>query len=234
MTSMVNVGGLEIYLDSNDVRVNGMSMHLTGKEYLTLRLLALKFGEGTVVTHRMFLNHLYGGVNEPEFKTLKVFICKLREKLSEATKGKEYIELVWGRGYRLIDPEAKVNNVVTRPEVHKYIKGQKVPCVVANGNRPTSIRLLNGRLLSLSDLPRGYKIRWVAKHKATVVLTIICGLIGEEEICLRYHISPEELKEWMDLYVAHGQHALQVKSTQKHPHTPTDPRAEETVLSSDN
>ena len=52
----------------------------------------------------MFLNHLYGGMDEPELKIIDVFICKLRKKLQAATGGKHYIETVWGRGYVLRDP----------------------------------------------------------------------------------------------------------------------------------
>ena len=52
----------------------------------------------------MFLNHLYGGMNEPEQKIIDVFICKLRKKLANASGGKDYIETVWGRGYALRDP----------------------------------------------------------------------------------------------------------------------------------
>ena len=52
----------------------------------------------------MFLNHLYGGMDEPELKIIDVFVCKLRKKLSNATGGENYIETVWGRGYVLRDP----------------------------------------------------------------------------------------------------------------------------------
>ena len=33
----------------------------------------------------MFLNHLYGGTDEPELKIIDVFVCKLRKKLIQAT-----------------------------------------------------------------------------------------------------------------------------------------------------
>ena len=52
----------------------------------------------------MFLNHLYGGMDEPELKIIDVFVCKLRKKLAQATGGSHYIETVWGRGYVLRDP----------------------------------------------------------------------------------------------------------------------------------
>jgi two-component system cell cycle response regulator CtrA len=83
--------------------VNGQPVHLTGKEYQMFELLSLR--KGTTLTKEMFLNHLYGGMDEPELKIIDVFICKLRKKLSAATGGKNYIETVWGRGYVLRDPE---------------------------------------------------------------------------------------------------------------------------------
>jgi two-component system cell cycle response regulator CtrA len=74
-------------------------VHLTGKEYQMLELLSLR--KGTTLTKEMFLNHLYGGMDEPELKIIDVFICKLRKKLAVAAGGKNYIETVWGRGYVL-------------------------------------------------------------------------------------------------------------------------------------
>ena len=90
-------------LDGKTVEVNGHRVHLTGKEYQMLELLSLR--KGTTLTKEMFLNHLYGGMDEPELKIIDVFICKLRKKLSLACGGDNYIETVWGRGYVLRDPE---------------------------------------------------------------------------------------------------------------------------------
>ena len=67
-----------------------------------LELLSLR--KGTTLTKEMFLNHLYGGMDEPELKIIDVFICKLRKKLANASQGKNYIETVWGRGYVLRSP----------------------------------------------------------------------------------------------------------------------------------
>lgn len=67
-----------------------------------LELLSLR--KGTTLTKEMFLNHLYGGMDEPELKIIDVFICKLRKKLAKATGGDTYIETVWGRGYVMRDP----------------------------------------------------------------------------------------------------------------------------------
>jgi two-component system cell cycle response regulator CtrA len=67
-----------------------------------LELLSLR--KGTTLTKEMFLNHLYGGMDEPELKIIDVFICKLRKKLAAASEGQNFIETVWGRGYVLREP----------------------------------------------------------------------------------------------------------------------------------
>ncbi len=100
--SMIKTGKVNVNLDAKTVDVDGGGVHLTGKEYQMLELLSLR--KGTTLTKEMFLNHLYGGMDEPELKIIDVFICKLRKKLAEATGGDNYIETVWGRGYVLRDP----------------------------------------------------------------------------------------------------------------------------------
>jgi two-component system cell cycle response regulator CtrA len=101
--STIRTGKLLVNLDSRAVTVNDQPLHLTGKEYGILELLSLR--KGTTLTKEMFLNHLYGGMDEPELKIIDVFVCKLRKKLVEATGGEHYIETVWGRGYQLRDPD---------------------------------------------------------------------------------------------------------------------------------
>jgi two-component system cell cycle response regulator CtrA len=100
--SVIRTGKLLVNLDSRVVEVDGQPLHLTGKEYGILELLSLR--KGTTLTKEMFLNHLYGGMDEPELKIIDVFVCKLRKKLAVATNGENYIETVWGRGYVLRDP----------------------------------------------------------------------------------------------------------------------------------
>ena len=103
--SVIDTGKLSVNLDTRTVEVGGQTIHLTGKEYGILELLSLR--KGTTLTKDMFLNHLYGGMDEPELKIIDVFICKLRKKLSAATGGANYIETVWGRGYVLRDPNGR-------------------------------------------------------------------------------------------------------------------------------
>ena len=101
--SEIITGRVTVNLDTRTVEVDAKPLHLTGKEYGILELLSLR--KGTTLTKEMFLNHLYGGMDEPEVKIIDVFICKLRKKLEEATDGENYIETVWGRGYVLREPQ---------------------------------------------------------------------------------------------------------------------------------
>jgi len=109
--SLIRTGKIVVNLDTKTVSVGGSTVHLTGKEYQMLELLSLR--KGTTLTKEMFLNHLYGGRDEPELPIIDVFICKLRKKLTQATEGENYIETVWGRGYvlRNPDPEEAVHAV---------------------------------------------------------------------------------------------------------------------------
>jgi two-component system cell cycle response regulator CtrA len=104
----LRVGGLQLNLDSRDVSVDGRPVRLTGKEYAILELLVLR--KGMVLTKDAFLNHLYGGMDEPEMKIIDVFICKLRKKLQVAGAG-DLVSTVWGRGYVLRDGTSRISEV---------------------------------------------------------------------------------------------------------------------------
>ena len=108
--SVIQTGKVKVNLDSRTVEVDGKPLHLTGKEYGIIELLSLR--KGSTLTKEMFLNHLYGGMDEPEVKIIDVFICKLRKKLQDATDGDNYIETVWGRGYVLRNPEEEKKKAV--------------------------------------------------------------------------------------------------------------------------
>lgn len=100
LANVIEVGPLVLDIGRQYAAVNGEQLHLTGKEYQMLELLALR--QGMIVTKEMFLNHIYGGRDEPELKIIDVFICKIRKKL--APFGAEYlVETVWGRGYTLAE-----------------------------------------------------------------------------------------------------------------------------------
>ena len=97
--SIVHVGQMEVNLDTKIVTVDGKVLHLTGKEYALIELLCLR--QGMTVSKEQFLNHLYGGMDEPEMKIIDVFLCRIRNKIKRLSHGTEYIQTVWGRGYIL-------------------------------------------------------------------------------------------------------------------------------------
>jgi two-component system cell cycle response regulator CtrA len=100
--SVVETGDLVVNLDEKTVHINHVRVNLTRKEYQMLELLSLR--KGSTLTKEMFLNQLYGGMDEPELKIIDVFMCKIRKKLAAASNGEDYIETVWGRGYLLREP----------------------------------------------------------------------------------------------------------------------------------
>jgi two-component system, cell cycle response regulator CtrA len=106
--SRITTGDLVVNLDAKNAELHGEPIRLTGKEYEILELLALR--KGSTMTKEMFLNHLYGGLDEPEAKIIDVFICKLRKKLS-ANGGHDYIETIWGRGYTLREPAEQLATI---------------------------------------------------------------------------------------------------------------------------
>lgn len=105
--SIINVGGLEINLDSKQVAVakpnedKNTLVPLTNKEYSILETLFLS--QGKTVSKESLLDRLYGGKDEPEPKIIDVFVCKLRKKIADIS-GKNYIGTIWGQGYILNDP----------------------------------------------------------------------------------------------------------------------------------
>jgi two-component system cell cycle response regulator CtrA len=103
-SSEINVGPMTIDIKQRSVAIFGKEVFLTKKEYAILELLALK--KGCILSKESFLNHIYGGMDEPEIKIVDVFVCKLRRKLAEYSGGMNFIDTVWGRGYILRDLSA--------------------------------------------------------------------------------------------------------------------------------
>jgi len=104
--STIRTGKMTVNLDRRVVEIDGRPLPLPDKEYRVLELLCLR--KGKTLTKDMFLNHLYGGRDEPDSKIIDVYVCKLRKKLKDATGDSNIIETIWGRGYLLREPAAVV------------------------------------------------------------------------------------------------------------------------------
>lgn len=125
-SSIIKIGPMEINIKQRKVSVYGTDLVLTNKEYSILELLAMK--RGSVLPKETFLNHIYGGMDEPELKIVDVFICKLRKKIANLAGGMNLIETVWGRGYiiREIDSLMDRTSSDEKYDPHSFEDSSKV------------------------------------------------------------------------------------------------------------
>lgn len=99
--SALTAGPLVLHLDRKVAFVDSRPVHLSKKEYALLELLMLR--KGIPVNKNTVMNHLYGGMDEPEPKIIDVFVCKIRKKLSDAGAD-GLLGTVWGQGYVIREP----------------------------------------------------------------------------------------------------------------------------------
>lgn len=78
-----------------------------------------------------------------------------------------------------------------------------------------AVKLGNGTILALSDLPPAGTTRWVASTKAAIVKVYLAKLISIDEVLGRYDLSEEEFKAWVKRYLAGGRNALKVTRIRK-------------------
>jgi hypothetical protein len=77
------------------------------------------------------------------------------------------------------------------------------------------VRMADGSILTLSDLPSQEVTRWIASRKMTVVRAVAYGLLGRQEALARYKISEEEFQEWVGNLCERGMEGLKVTKRQK-------------------
>ena len=98
-SATVNVGNLIVDLSHNYAKIGDTRLDLTAKEFRIIEFLALR--KGAVLSKDAFLNHLCGGIDEPEPKIIDVFMCKLRRKIADAGASGVVIDTIWRQGYIL-------------------------------------------------------------------------------------------------------------------------------------
>lgn len=99
---VVQTGKLTVDMNAHTAQFDGQPISFTPKEYSIVELLSLH--QGSTLTKPMFLDHLYGGEEEPELKIIDVYVCKIRNKIAKIAGGDNYIATDWGRGYVLNAP----------------------------------------------------------------------------------------------------------------------------------
>lgn len=91
----------DVVLNKDDYSAlcNGVALELSKHEFALLQL--LMENPNRTCTKSMIYDTVWDYENSADDNTLNVHISKLRKKLKECNSEEEYIETVWGIGYRL-------------------------------------------------------------------------------------------------------------------------------------
>ena len=98
----ITVGGFSLDAATQEVRVEGEVVQLTSIEYRLLEELVRH--AGTVLSHQLLLERVWGPEYAGDTHYLKVVVQRLRRKLGDPVQHPIYIQTVWGTGYRFITP----------------------------------------------------------------------------------------------------------------------------------
>jgi two-component system KDP operon response regulator KdpE len=102
---LIVIGGLEVDLEKQEVRVDGKPVHLTPHQFDLLRVLARNAGK--LLTHRMLLQEVWGPTYGTESNLLRVHVAHLRRKIERDPARPRYLLTEPGAGYRLVDPATR-------------------------------------------------------------------------------------------------------------------------------
>ncbi|MFD2409915.1 response regulator transcription factor [Paenibacillus rhizoplanae] len=96
---ILEYNGLVLDCDSKAVTAEGAEVALTAREYEILQLLLSE--PRKVFTKANLYESVWGEPYYGDDNTVNVHVSNLRGKLAKAAPGSDYIETVWGMGYRL-------------------------------------------------------------------------------------------------------------------------------------
>ena len=102
MAEKIEAGGLCLDMTNHDVLVGEKNVHLTKTEYAILKLLMQN--PKNVIAKSVILDRISMDTPDCTESSLKQHVSNLRKKLRDAG-GKDYIEAVWGIGFKLINFE---------------------------------------------------------------------------------------------------------------------------------
>jgi DNA-binding response OmpR family regulator len=97
-SEIITCGGLEINTASHRVFVNGKEIQMTSKEYAILVFLAMN--PNIVFTKEHIFDRVWGDDIYGDTATVPVHIQKIRKKIEKDPSNPEFIETLWGTGYR--------------------------------------------------------------------------------------------------------------------------------------
>lgn len=97
-SAVINRGGLEINTASRQVFINGKESKMTAKEYDLLLFLAIN--PNIVFSKEQLYDAIWGENYYGDTATVPVHIQRIRKKIEKDPANPEYIETLWGSGYR--------------------------------------------------------------------------------------------------------------------------------------
>jgi DNA-binding response OmpR family regulator len=100
-SAILRVGGLEVDSGRFEVRVDGVAVNLTAKEFGIVELLA---GEpGRVFTRGQIIDKTFGFEHDVSERTVDAHVVNLRRKIEADPAEPRYVQTVYGRGYRMAE-----------------------------------------------------------------------------------------------------------------------------------
>jgi Protein of unknown function (DUF1153) len=124
-----------------------------------------------------------------------------------------------GRGVQVDGDEGCTGDHAVRDPAFTHLDatGQSVSSTVNEIERhKTAKRVvgIDGRRLTIADLPSPDTTRWVPRRKAEVLAAVCGGLLSLEEACSRYALSHEEILSWARSLAGFGLSGLRTTRTQ--------------------
>jgi DNA-binding response OmpR family regulator len=162
-----------------EVTYNGQMLHLTPKEYRLLELFLRNsnrvFNRGTI------LEHLWSCEEAPSEDTVTAHIKGLRQKLKSAGASTDFIETVYGLGYRLKQPVAPTQNaasVSAKTKKRRVAKDTQVALaeVWEKVKGESSDRLMI--IQAASKALRDGKLKDQQRHEALMAAHKLAGSLG--------------------------------------------------------
>ncbi|MFB7141350.1 response regulator transcription factor [Gottfriedia sp. NPDC056225] len=98
VVSLISIRGLDIDATSHKVSIRGKEVSFTTKEYDLLLFLAQN--ANVVFTKEHLFDRIWGDDSLGDTATVAVHIQKIRKKIEKDPSNPEYIETLWGTGYR--------------------------------------------------------------------------------------------------------------------------------------
>jgi len=100
---LIEAGGLRIDLQRHEVLLAGQAVELTAKEFELLAFFARS--PGRVFTRAQLLDQVWGYTHSGYEHTVNSHINRLRNKIERDPANPDYVQTVWGVGYKFAEPK---------------------------------------------------------------------------------------------------------------------------------